>query len=112
VPLSMLFIGSIIANVNARYLVDMIKNRYLWMAAIIKLVWIPLLLFPFLWTSIDVTLLVVAVLLSGMPSAPTTAIFAKKYGADAAFGSVGVCLTTLLSMFSLPLLLALLGLLS
>lgn len=103
-PLSMLLIGSIMANIGKADLAAMLTSPYLWITAVFRLLFAPLLLFPFAFLGIKYTLLAVAVLLSGMPSAPTIPIYAEKYGADAAFGSAGVCLSTLLSIATLPLL--------
>jgi predicted permease len=56
-------------------------------------------------------LIFVAVLITGMPSAPTNSLYAQKYGGDACFASMGVCLTILFSILSLPALYGLLQLL-
>ena len=45
----------------------------------------------------------IAVLMTGMPAGATAAIFAARYDSDAPFATRCVVLTTLLSMFTLPL---------
>ena len=45
----------------------------------------------------------IAVLMTGMPAGATAAIFAARYHSDAPFATRCVVLTTLLSMFTLPL---------
>ncbi|NLA83661.1 MAG: AEC family transporter, partial [Clostridiales bacterium] len=47
----------------------------------------------------------VSVILSAMPAAANTAIFAEKYGGDAVFSSRIISISTLLSIFTIPLIL-------
>ncbi|WNS76501.1 AEC family transporter [Bacillus sp. DTU_2020_1000418_1_SI_GHA_SEK_038] len=104
IPLSMIIIGSLIANVKYMSLVSALKNSSLWKMAIAKLLLIPLLLIPFAALSVPTSLLLIAVIVSGMPSAPTISLYAQKYGADAFFASLGVLLTTLLCIMTIPFL--------
>lgn len=104
IPLSMIIIGSLIADVKYASLITILKNSYLWKAAIAKLLFIPLLLVPFAAISIPTPLLLIAVIVSGMPSAPTISLYAQKYGADAFFASLGVLLSTLLCIITVPFL--------
>lgn len=104
IPLSMIVVGSLIANVKFISLLSMMKSGSLWKMAIAKLLFIPLLLIPFAALSVPSSLLVIAVLVSGMPCAPTISLYAKKYGADTSFASLGVLLTTLLCVVTIPLL--------
>jgi predicted permease len=111
VPLSMILIGSLIANLTFRQMWRLSRNIHLWLAGMAKLLWIPLLLFPLAFFHIPITLLSVAILITGMPSAPTNSLYAQKYGADTSFASMGVFLTTIFSILSIPLLYGLLQLL-
>ncbi|KGR91325.1 hypothetical protein CD30_06795 [Ureibacillus massiliensis 4400831 = CIP 108448 = CCUG 49529] len=104
VPLSMIIIGSLIANIKSVSLFSMLKNRALWKIAIAKLIMIPLLLIPFIVISVPTPLLLIAVIVSGMPSAPTISLYAQKYGADTSFASLAVLLTTLLCIVTIPFL--------
>ena len=104
IPLSMILIGCLIANVSSRDFFLSLKNQYLWKSAIAKLVIIPLFLLPFAALPIPFSLLVIAVVVSGMPSAPTMSLYSQKYGADTFFASMGVLLTTLLCVLTVPLL--------
>lgn len=104
VPLSMMMIGILIANVKLKEIYSIMKNIYLWKSAITKLLVIPFLLFPFAALSLPFPLLVIAVLVSGMPSAPTISLYSQKYGADTYFASSGVLLTTLLCIITIPFL--------
>lgn len=103
IPLSMMMIGVLIANVKWNEF-SLIKNKYVWKAAFLKLVIIPLLLLPFFAFKISTPLLIIAVIVSGMPSAPTISLYAEKYGGDSFFASLGTLVTTLLCIFTIPLL--------
>lgn len=102
-PLSMILIGSLLANLNRGELWGVFRDPRLWLAAAAKLLLVPLSLLPFALVGLKFSTLAVAVLLAGMPSAPTVPLFAQKYGSDACFGSAGVFITTFFSFFSLPL---------
>lgn len=104
IPLSMLLIGSLIAKVNNKELYLMIKNSYLWKMALARLLFIPFLLLPFAFLTVPFSLLIIAILVSGMPAAPTITLFSQKYGGDTLFASLGVLITTLLCIFTIPLL--------
>lgn len=103
-PLSLLLIGSLIANLSLKNITALLKNWFLWSAAALKLLLIPLLFFPLKYLSLNPLVLTTAVLLAGMPSAPTTAIFAQNYNSDPQFAALGVSLSNLLALFTLPLL--------
>lgn len=102
IPLSMIIIGSVIEKIPIRKLGILLKNKFLWMAAMTKLVFIPLLLIPILAFEVSSTVATVAILIAAMPSGPTTTLFAEKYNRDVEFSSVGVSLSTLLSILTLP----------
>lgn len=108
IPLSMLLIGSLLANLQWKDVRQYSRNNYLWLAASLRLLLLPLFLLVFLWFHVPYPLLLVAVLTSAMPSASTTSVYAQKFGGDASFASYGVILTTLLCMLTLPLLYSLL----
>ena len=50
----------------------------------------------------DTTAKAIAVLMSGMPGASTTVLFAARYDGDAPFATKCVVLTILLSVFTIP----------
>ncbi|GAB3055318.1 AEC family transporter [Virgibacillus ainsalahensis] len=104
IPLSMILIGSLIANVTYKDIPFLLKDRYVWKSAMAKLLFIPLFLLPFAHFSVPFTLFAVAFLVAGMPSAPTMSLYAQKYGADTLFASLGVLVSSLLCAFSIPLL--------
>ncbi|MBW8351080.1 AEC family transporter [Bacillus sp. IITD106] len=111
VPLSMIMIGSLLAKVHYKEVPSLLNNFYLWKSAMTKLIIIPLCLLPFMALSTPFSLLLIAVIISGMPSAPTISFYAQKYGGDTLFASAGVLLTTLLCLLTIPLLYFLLSVL-
>lgn len=108
IPLSMLLIGSLLAEINLQDLKKYSKNLYIWIAASFRLLILPMFLFLFLLFPVSFPLLIIAVLTSAMPSASTTSLYAQKFGGDAAFASFGVIVTTVLCIFTIPLLYSLL----
>ncbi|WP_099157149.1 AEC family transporter [Virgibacillus ndiopensis] len=104
IPLSMMLIGSLIANVKFKDFILLIKNSYLWKSAVTRLIFIPILLIPFAALSVPFSILLIAVVVSGMPSAPTISVYSQKYGGDTLFASFGALLTTLLCIITIPFL--------
>ena len=108
IPLSMLLIGSLLADIGWQEFRRYSKNLYVLNAALFKLLILPLFLFVFLFLHVPYPLLIVAVLTSAMPSASTTSVYAQKFGGDVSFASFCVMMTTLLCMLTIPLLYSLL----
>ncbi|WP_068676094.1 AEC family transporter [Oceanobacillus sp. Castelsardo] len=104
IPLSMILIGSLLADIKLHELHQYSINVYIWIAAGFKLLILPLFLFIFLFFQVPYPLIIIAVLTSAMPSASTTSVYAQKFGGDASFASFGVLLTTLLCILTIPLL--------
>lgn len=104
VPLSMILIGSLVAHLTITDMINVIKNRYLWLVALFKLLIFPLTILLFIVFSVPFSLIVIAVIVAGMPSAPTISLYAQKYGGDAFFAASGVFLTTVLCLLTVPLL--------
>ncbi len=102
VPLSMLIIGSMLANADAKTFFADIK---LYIISALRLLILPVIIYfalrPFI---ADKTLLLTLTLLSGMPVATVCAIFAQNSGRNALYASKLVFLTTVLSIVTLPLL--------
>lgn len=108
IPLSMILIGSLLADIERHELRQYSKNIYIWIAASFKLLILPITLFVFLLFHVPYQLFIIAVLTSAMPSASTTSVYAQKFGGDTSFASFGVLLTTVLCIFTIPLLYSLL----
>ncbi|ANC79082.1 hypothetical protein ABE65_020655 [Fictibacillus phosphorivorans] len=107
VPLSMLLIGVLLGGLPFNHLISFFKKSHLWLASFYKLLLFPMLLIPYIFFSLPLELVVVAVLTAGMPSAPTISMYAERYGEDASFAAAGVMLSTILSCLTIPLLYAL-----
>ncbi|MCF3943799.1 AEC family transporter [Oceanobacillus alkalisoli] len=103
IPLSMLLIGALIANMNLDHF-SFLKDKTLWLVTGVKLLFIPLLLFPITIFTLPFPMLATAVLVSGMPAAPTIALYAQKFGGDRNYAAMGTLLTTLLSVVTIPIL--------
>lgn len=103
IPLSMILIGSLLANISMNHIKKLIKNKYLWTATFMRLIIIPALLIPFILFKVPYTLFIIAILVSGMPAAPTISLYAQRFGADTDFATAGVLFTTVLCVISIPL---------
>ncbi len=98
--MSMLVIGTILADVKFREMAD----KSLFLFSILRLGIIPLTVYGCcLLFSVDKLVTGVSVLLAAMPAASTTAILAAKYEGDAVYASKCVVLTTMLSLVATPL---------
>lgn len=97
--MSMLVIGTILADVRLRDLPD--KSIFLFSG--LRLLLIPLLVYAVcLVCAVEPLVTGVSVLLVAMPAASTTAILAAKYDGDAAYASKCVVTTTVLSLLTTP----------
>ena len=104
-PLSMVLIGSIIAGVEPRGLLDKWVVGYTGL----RLLVLPLcVLAAGRLLALPTAVTGTAVTLTAMPAATTTALLAARYGADVAFASRLVLVSTVLSLVTAPLLLVLL----
>ncbi len=101
-PLSMIIIGSILAKIK---LGSVFKGAQSYLIAVFRLVLIPLASF-YLCKPLfkNQTHLALVIILASMPVAAVTAIFAAKYEADEVLASQIVFITTVFSMFTIPLL--------
>lgn len=99
-PLSMLIIGAMIAEVDISKL---FSNKKVYLISVIKLIIIPLVL-AFILKHMGFNTMVISIctLEAAMPTATTNAIFAKQFDSEPLFASVGVLITTLLSIITLP----------
>ncbi len=104
IPLSMILIGSLLAETRMSDLRKFSRNVHLWIASSFKLLILPLTLLIFLLFGVPFPLLVIAVLTAGMPSAATTTVYAQKFGGDAVFASYGVIHSTIFCVLTIPLL--------
>lgn len=98
--MSMLVIGTILADVKPREMLD--KSIFLFSG--LRLILIPLAVYiGCLFFRVDGLVTGVSVLLAAMPAASTTAILAAKYDGDAIYASKCVVLSTVLSLIATPI---------
>ncbi|WP_099469798.1 AEC family transporter [Konateibacter massiliensis] len=99
-PMSMIILGSVLGNYPIK---DLFNEKKLYLVAVIKLIVIPIavwLIFKNVFT--DPIIIGVATLSMGMPAASMCVMLSLKYEGQEKTASVGVFLTTLLSMVSIP----------
>ena len=97
--MSMMVIGTILADVKPREILD----RSILIFSVLRLILLPLVVYGVcLGVGIDGLVTGVSVLLTAMPAASTTAILAAKYDGDAIYASKCVVLTTVLSLLATP----------
>lgn len=107
-PLAMVILGVYLAQTDPKTLFN---DPHLYVVAAARLVLIPLLtilvlkLLPAEYTAIATTLVIVA----AAPIGSNVAVYAQKLGKDYAYAVRGVCLSTLLSVITMPLLMLLVG---
>ena len=99
--LSMLVIGSILSEINIKSVISKLSLYY----SFIRLVFIPLLvLISCIIFKVPYLVTAVSVVLAGMPAGTTTAILAEKYNGDSKLAVRLVFISTLLSLFTIPML--------
>lgn len=105
-PLAMIVIGSQLAEVS---FVEALKNKKLYSTAFVKLVVNPVVVFAVLSLIFGPVMQVkVAALLSGLPTAGNVTMLCSEYDGDAYLSAQGTCISTLLSILTIPVLIALL----
>lgn len=102
-PLAMVLVGAILADTRLRELFD---PAVFVLTAIRQLLLPGLLLLALKLLHTETVMTGVSVILTAMPVGSTTAILAKKYGADDRFASRSVFLSTVLSLLTVPLIAA------
>ena len=101
IPVSMLVIGSILADAPIR---SLFSRDVLWYTCL-RLVLFPALVYVLLLPlPLDPILKSLSLLMSGMPAGSTTSILADKYDCDALFASEITFASTLFSIVTVPLL--------
>ncbi|MGX9756165.1 AEC family transporter [Clostridioides difficile] len=99
-PISMIIIGSLLANSSA---IDCFVNKRLYLVTIVRLLVLPVIIYFILkgWVN-DKMILAIPVVISSMPAAANTAIFANQYDSNVTLASQCVFFTTLFSVISIP----------
>ena len=105
-PLSMIFVGSILADMEAK---KIFTNKHVFVGSMVRLIVLPLIVLVTLKLfQMNDMMIGIPVIITAMPAAANCAIFATKYGNDYHMGSQAVFISTLLSMISIPLIVMLL----
>lgn len=106
-PMSMVVIGASLGSVS---LLDTLKDWRLYIMCLLRLVVCPILVYLAVsHMTQDPALLVTAVIIAGAPSGVIVSVLTMQYGRDAVFTSEGILLSTVLSMFTMPAAVYLLG---
>lgn len=106
-PLSMIIIGSMLAEIKIR---DIFSDFSIYYGSIIRLLIFPIILY-FMLSIIGVEEEVrnICVILEAMPAAVTTAIIADKYEGDGLYASQSVFISTIICLLSIPIVIRFLG---
>lgn len=100
-PLSMIFVGMALAAVDVK---TTLKKWWIWVIAPIKLVIMPIVFIHlFKWIGIKEILIGVVVLEAAMPAQTVLTILANENKADCDYAAVGLFITTIASLATLPL---------
>ncbi|MBQ0135126.1 MAG: AEC family transporter [Oscillospiraceae bacterium] len=103
-PLPMIVIGYYLGNLSVNRIVS---NKKQYLISFYKLLLFPsVALLMMYFAKVDTTVMVVCTIAAAAPTAANTAMFATLYGKDAELGAQIMSVSTLLSLFTLPLLVA------
>ena len=100
-PVAMLVVGNVLAAIDPRKIITKLTVYY----TFIRLLLVPFLVMLILhFVRVDPMIMGISVILSGMPTGPTTAILADKYKVDSELACKIIFISTFLSIFTTPLL--------
>ncbi len=104
-PLAMIVFGTFLANADFK---RMFLKKELYFTSFLRLVLIPLcVLFVFRLCGVKGDLLVSMTISASAPTATNTAMYASKYGNDASLGSEAAAQSSILSIITMPVIVAL-----
>ena len=104
-PLAMIFFGTYIANTDLKTMFS-VKENYL--VALLKLVALPLIMLAALrLCGVTGVLLTACIISASVPSANNTVMFSAKYGNETGVASKVVTFTSVLSVLTIPVMVAL-----
>ncbi len=105
-PLSMIFIGLILSETR---LSELLKDKLITLVSFFRLIVLPAVVFGILsLMGVDGLILYVAVVITAMPVAANTAIFAERHGGDYRLASLVIFQSTAFSIVTVPILILLL----
>ena len=103
-PLAMIVFGTFLANTN---LSSLFKRKKILLAALIKLLMLPAVMFLIYKAfGLGGTLMCALMISSCAPSANNTVMFSAKYGKDTSLASQTVALVSFISILTMPLIIA------
>lgn len=106
-PLAMIVIGSTLAAVNFS---SVFRDKTLYLFSFFKLLVMPVIIFLVLRLYIkERILLEIATILTGCPVAGNVSMLCMEYHRDGTLVSKGICISTLFSLFTIPLVSTILG---
>ena len=107
-PMAMIVIGSQLGPVN---FLEVLRKRDLYLMAVLKLAIYPAVIFGLLSLILGPghILTKIATILVGLPVAGNVTMLCSEYGGDTALSAQGTCVSTLLSLLTIPVMLSLLG---
>ncbi len=104
-PLAMIFLGTYIANTDLK---TMFKEKNNYLVIFLKTIVLPLIMFCiFKLFGISGALLTACMISASVPSANNTVMFSAKYGKDTGVASKVVAMCSLVSVFTMPVMIAL-----
>lgn len=104
-PLPMLIIGFYLSQANIK---KAFSDAGVYLAMAVRLVAVPILATVVMWLlKVDTTIMITCIIASSAPTAATTTMFAAKYGRDVELSVSVVASTTLVSIITMPLVVAL-----
>lgn len=105
-PLAMMIIGATLANIKVKELFTELRLYYF---TIVKQIILPIAVFPIIAYFIKDPLIQGITLVNlAMPVANSAVLFAKEYGGDVELAAKSIFITTLVSVFTIPLIVSLL----
>lgn len=106
-PLAMMVIGSQLAGVS---ILEILKQRQLYVMALLKLIVYPVLIYVLFVLCLGKGIRTeIAAVLTGLPVAGNVTMLCSEYNGDVKLAAQGTCITTLLSLLTIPLMLLLLS---
>lgn len=100
-PLSMLVIGSMLAQINLK---EMFTDLSLYVMSFLRLLLIPAIGIAILYVAgANAEMATVITIMLAMPAATTIAIFGERYNCDPLMCSKGIVLSTLFSLVTIPI---------
>lgn len=105
-PLAMLVIGCSLAQMELR---KVVSNWRIYILCVLKMIVLPLIMYSVLHLVITNELMLgVTMVVLCMPVATNTTLVCYEYGSDASLASTGIFISTVLSLFTIPLIMKLL----